>query len=75
DGGEDKIAAIGVRVRRWITYHGIALNVAPDLSHFSGIVPCGVRGHGVTSLAALGVDASMPEVDAVLQREFANVFG
>ena len=75
DGGEDKIAAIGVRVRRWITYHGIALNVAPDLSHFSGIVPCGVRDHGTTSLAALGVHASMAEVDAVLRREFQNVFG
>lgn len=74
DGGEDKIAAVGVRVRRWITYHGIALNVAPDLSHFSGIVPCGVRGHGVTSLAALGVHASMAEIDVALQREFAHVF-
>ena len=75
DGGEDKIAAIGVRVRRWITYHGIALNVAPDLSHFSGIVPCGVRGHGVTSLAALGVHTSMAETDALLRMEFENVFG
>jgi lipoyl(octanoyl) transferase len=75
DGGEDKIAAIGVRVRRWITYHGIALNVAPDLSHFSGIVPCGVRGHGVTSLAALGVHASMTHVDAALKKEFDAVFG
>jgi len=75
DGAEDKIAAIGVRVRRWITYHGVALNVAPDLSHFSGIVPCGVRSHGVTSLAAMGVHASMVEVDTALRREFANVFG
>src|SRR5437016_3563699 len=75
DGAEDKIAAIGVRVRRWITYHGIALNVAPDLSHFSGIVPCGVRGHGVTSLTALGVHTSMAEIDAALKTEFENVFG
>lgn len=74
DGGEDKIAAIGVRIRRWITYHGIALNVSPDLSHFSGIVPCGVRGHGVTSLAALGASASVKQVDAVLKKEFENVF-
>ena len=72
--GEDKIAAIGVRVRRWVTFHGIALNVAPDLSHFSGIVPCGVRNHGVTSLAALGVHTSMAEVDEVLRREFENIF-
>ncbi|HEX3431871.1 MAG TPA: lipoyl(octanoyl) transferase LipB [Rhizomicrobium sp.] len=75
DGGEDKIAAIGVRVRRWVTYHGIALNVAPDLSHFSGIVPCGVRGHGVTSLAALGVHATMTDADAALRKEFETVFG
>ncbi len=74
-GAEDKIAAIGVRVRRWVTYHGIALNVAPDLEHFSGIVPCGVRGHGVTSLAALGVRATTAEVDAALQTEFGNVLG
>jgi lipoyl(octanoyl) transferase len=74
-GGEKKIAAIGVRVRRWVTYHGIALNVAPDLEHFSGIVPCGVRGHGVTSLAALGVRATLAEVDAALQTEFGYVLG
>ena len=74
-GCEDKIAAIGVRVRRWVTFHGIALNVAPDLSHFSGIVPCGVREHGVTSLAALGIDASMGEVDAALTGAFETVFG
>jgi len=74
-GREEKIAAIGVRVRRWVTFHGVALNVAPDLSHFSGIVPCGVREHGVTSLAALDVDASMIEVDAALKRAFAYVFG
>jgi lipoyl(octanoyl) transferase len=75
DGGEDKIAAIGVRIRHWITFHGVALNVAPDLSHFGGIVPCGVRGHGVTSLADLGVNASMHEVDAVLKVAFQDVFG
>ena len=73
-GAEDKIAAIGVRIRRWITYHGIALNVDPDLAHFAGIVPCGVRGHGVTSLAALGIRASMAEVDAALKESFVEVF-
>src|SRR4051812_15535049 len=54
-GGEDKIAAIGVRVRKWVTFHGISINVAPDLNHYAGIVPCGIKGHGVTSLAALGI--------------------
>jgi lipoyl(octanoyl) transferase len=73
--GYDKIAAIGIRVRRWVSFHGIAVNVDPDLDHFSGIVPCGVRGAGVTSLRALGVDASMPEVDAVLRRAFEAEFG
>ena len=73
--GDEKIAAIGIRVRRWVSFHGIALNVDPDLEHFSGIVPCGVRGAGVTSLRALGVDATMPQVDAVLRREFAALFG
>jgi lipoyl(octanoyl) transferase len=74
---EDKIAAIGIRVRRWVTLHGIALNVDCDLSHFSGIVPCGVseRRYGVTSLADLGVDVAMAEVDAVLRRKFAKIFG
>ncbi|HEX3943945.1 MAG TPA: lipoyl(octanoyl) transferase LipB [Rhizomicrobium sp.] len=75
NGREDKIAAIGVRVRRWVTFHGIALNVAPDLSHFSGIVPCGVREHGVTSLDALGVNVSMTQVDAALRGAFETVFG
>jgi len=74
DGREDKIAAIGVRVRRWVTYHGISLNVAPDLSHFSGIVPCGIRGYGVTSLTDMGVAVSMSDVDAALKREFATTF-
>jgi lipoyl(octanoyl) transferase len=72
---EDKIAAIGVRVRRWVTFHGIALNVAPDLTHFGGIVPCGIRGHGVTSLKDLGVGANMADVDAVLRAAFEEVFG
>lgn len=75
DGSEAKIGAIGVRVRRWVAFHGLALNVAPDLGHFSGIVPCGIPEHGVTSLAELGVDATMDAVDAVLKREFAVVFG
>jgi lipoyl(octanoyl) transferase len=72
---EDKIAAIGIRVRRWVTFHGISLNVEPDLSHFTGIVPCGVRQHGVTSLVDLGIPVSMPEVDALLRRNFETVFG
>ncbi|GAB5373670.1 MAG: lipoyl(octanoyl) transferase LipB [Acuticoccus sp.] len=74
-GGEDKIAAIGVRVRRWVTLHGISLNVEPDLSHFSGIVPCGVREHGVTSLAALGRIVTMSEVDQALHDAFETRFG
>ena len=73
--GYDKIAAIGIRVRRWVSFHGIALNVDPDLGHFSGIVPCGVRGAGVTSLRRLGVGAPMAEVDAVLRAEFEALFG
>ena len=72
---EDKIAAIGIRVRRWVTFHGISLNVDPDLDHFSGIVPCGIREHGVTSLVDLGITVSMPEVDTVLRRRFEAVFG
>ncbi len=74
-GGEAKIAALGVRVTRWVSWHGVAVNVAPDLEHFSGIVPCGIRGHGVTSLRALGVAASMAEVDAALRASWAEVFG
>jgi len=76
-GHEDKIAAIGIRVRKWVTLHGIALNVAPELAHFSGIVPCGVADarYGVTSLADLGHPASMAEVDGVLRREFTVLFG
>jgi lipoyl(octanoyl) transferase len=72
--GEAKIAAIGVRVRRWVTYHGIAINVAPDLDHFRGIIPCGIAEHGVTSLAARGISATMPDVDAALRATFADVF-
>lgn len=74
-GGEAKIAAIGVRVRHWVSYHGIAINVDPDLEHFSGIVPCGVRDHGVTSLRDLGIQATMQDVDAALKHEWAGVFG
>ena len=72
---EDKIAAIGIRVRRWVSLHGISLNVEPDLSHFSGIVPCGVREHGVTSLADLGRIVSLPEVDMALRAAFEPIFG
>lgn len=74
-GREDKIAALGIRVRKWVSYHGVALNVAPDLSHFSGIVPCGIREYGVTSLAELGIKASLPEVDNILKEEFVKLFG
>jgi lipoyl(octanoyl) transferase len=74
-GREDKIAAIGVRIRRWVSYHGVALNVSPDLSHYSGIVPCGISEHGVTSLADLGISASMDDVDAALADAFEEVFG
>jgi lipoyl(octanoyl) transferase len=75
EGVEDKIAAMGIRVRRWVTFHGVSLNVDPDLSHFSGIVPCGVSQHGVTSFTDLGHLVSMPEVDAVLRRSFEEIFG
>jgi lipoyl(octanoyl) transferase len=77
DGFEDKIAAIGIRVRRWITLHGIAINVEPDLAHFAGIVPCGVseRRYGVTSLHDLGITATMADVDVALRREFETLFG
>jgi lipoyl(octanoyl) transferase len=73
-GRDDKIGAIGVRVRHWITYHGLALNVDPDLANYAGIVPCGISGHGVTSLAALGVKTTMAEVDAALRATFDDVF-
>jgi lipoyl(octanoyl) transferase len=71
---EEKIAAIGVRVRRWVAFHGVAINVAPDLSHFAGIVPCGISDFGVTSLKALGHDVPMNEMDCALQRAFKTVF-
>lgn len=74
-GTEDKVAAIGVRVTRWVTWHGVALNVAPDLGHFAGIVPCGVTRHGVTSLHRLGVPATMEEADAALRAAWGGVFG
>jgi lipoyl(octanoyl) transferase len=77
DGFEDKIGAIGVRVKRWVTMHGLALNVEPDLTHFSGIVPCGVSSarYGVTSLVDLGHPVTMYDVDVVLRREFDALFG
>jgi lipoyl(octanoyl) transferase len=73
--GEAKIAAIGVRVRRWVTYHGMALNIDPDLEHYRGIIPCGITEHGVTSLADLGIAATMADVDAALHATFDQVFG
>ena len=73
-GNEEKIAAIGVRVRQWVTYHGVALNVDPELEHYRGIVPCGIAEHGVTSLAELGIAATMEEVDTALSCAFAEVF-
>jgi lipoyl(octanoyl) transferase len=72
---EDKIAAIGVRVRRWVAFHGVAINVEPDLEHFSGIVPCGIRGHGVTSLVDLGLPVTLPDLDLALRRSFDRVLG
>jgi len=71
---DDKIGAIGVRVRHWVTYHGLALNVDPDLANYAGIVPCGISGHGITSMAALGVKATMADVDAALRATFDEVF-
>lgn len=73
-GREDKIGAIGVRVRKWVSFHGLALNVEPDLSHFGGIVPCGISEHGVTSLKDLGVETDLNAVDLVLLDTFAQVF-
>ncbi|OAN47743.1 lipoyl(octanoyl) transferase LipB [Magnetospirillum moscoviense] len=73
-GREDKIAAIGVRVRHWVSFHGVALNVDPELSHFSGIVPCGISQYGVTSLWDLGLTPTMPEVDSALMASFDEVF-
>ena len=72
---EDKIAAIGVKLRRWVSFHGISINVEPDLSHFDGIVPCGIREHGVTSLVDLGLPVTMMDLDLALMRQFEAVFG
>ncbi len=74
-GMEAKIAAIGIRVRRMVSYHGISINVAPDLDHFSGIVPCGIADHGVTSLKAIGLTVSMADLDLELMRQFGEIFG
>lgn len=74
-GREDKIAAIGVRIRRWVTFHGVSLNVDPALDDFSGIVPCGISQHGVTSLADLGIAATMKEVDMAMRAAFDEIFG
>ena len=73
-GADQKIAAIGIRVRRWVTFHGASLNVAPDLSHFAGIVPCGITGHGVTSIRDLGLKTAMAEVDTALRENFEEIF-
>lgn len=71
---EAKIAALGIRVRKWVTFHGVALNINPNLAHYAGIVPCGISGFGITSLHALGIPAMMEEVDSVLEKEFRKVF-
>jgi lipoyl(octanoyl) transferase len=72
---EDKIAAIGVKIRRWVSFHGVSLNVEPDLHQFNGIVPCGISAHGVTSLVDLGLPVTMDEADAALMASFESVFG
>ncbi len=74
-GAEDKIAAIGIRVRKWVAFHGISINCDPDLEHFSGIVPCGVQEHGVTSLTDLGLPTNISKLDDVLRRQFETTFG
>ena len=74
NGKESKIAALGIRVRKWVTFHGIAINVEPDLSHFAGIVPCGISEHGVTSFAELGQFVTMEDLDVVLKEEFEKIF-
>lgn len=73
-GEEEKIAAIGVRLKKWVSFHGISINVDPDLSHFGGIVPCGIREHGVASLISLGKDTSMAQMDAALKSSFEAIF-
>jgi len=72
---EDKIAAIGVRLRRWVSFHGVSINVEPDLTHYAGIVPCGITGHGVTSLVDLGLPVGMPELDVALRESFDRTLG
>ena len=72
---EDKIAAIGIRLRKWVSFHGISINVEPELSHFDGIVPCGITGHGVTSLVDLGLPVTMDDLDVALKTTFEDVFG
>lgn len=72
---EDKIAALGIRLRKWVSFHGLSINVDPDLSHFSGIVPCGIAQHGVTSLVDLGLPITLQDIDVALQQEFDKVFG
>ncbi|MCO6186131.1 lipoyl(octanoyl) transferase LipB [Rhizobium sp. L1K21] len=72
---EDKIAALGIRIRKWVTFHGLSINVDPDLDHFSGIVPCGISAYGVTSLVDLGLLVSLSDVDVLLRQAFEEVFG
>ena len=72
---EDKIAAIGIRLRKWVSFHGISINVDPDLGHFDGIVPCGIQGHGVTSLVDLGLPVTMEDLDVALRVTFDQTFG
>ena len=72
---EDKIAALGIRLRKWVSFHGLSINVEPDLSHFDGIVPCGISDHGVTSLVDLGLPVTLADVDVALRQTFADVFG
>jgi len=75
DGREEKIAAIGIRLKKWVSFHGISINVNPDLSHFTGIVPCGIQEHGVASLASLGRDISLADIDTALKVNFEGLFG
>ena len=72
---EDKVAALGIRIRKWVSFHGLSINVEPDLTHFDGIVPCGITGHGVTSLVDLGLPVTMGDVDVALKKTFGEVFG
>jgi lipoyl(octanoyl) transferase len=74
DGREDKIAAVGVKLRRWVSFHGISINVEPDLRHFDGIVPCGIRDHGVTSLVDLGLPVTLADLDVALRQTFQTAF-